>query len=527
MKAMPSMRWLLMMLLVPLQAGGAEPAGAADFRERAVIVFNENVPESRALAAYYARSRGIPEGSLVGLAAPVQETITRAEMAGTVEGPLRREFARRGWWQWGEVPGMGPGAVDNQKRLLVTVYGVPLKVAEDLPPADAAGVVAQPPAGRQNQASVDSELTLLGVERKELASGINNFYFNQERPFTEFNAPMMMIVGRIDGPTPELCRRMIDDALAVEEIGLRGRVYLDLARKGPGYEEGDVWFLGAGRLLGTAGWPVIIDAHPETLPSHYPMTAAAVYFGWWTRNADGPLLNPAFRFKRGAVAYHMHSFAAETLRSDAANWAGPLVARGAAAVLGTTWEPYLSLCTRADVFIDRLLKGYTLAEAAWMATPALSWMNVVLGDPLYRPFANVDSGKAPPEDADFAVYRELALRLAAQADKEPFLKALEEAAEKRASGTLWEALGLATQVYHPQDLTRAAGYFDKAGRTFPTARDRVRAYLHVPDMQRRAGDTAGAVADLKRITREFPDVPETQAARSWLELLAPPPPPQQ
>src|SRR5262249_34998804 len=31
--------------------------------------------------------------------------------------------------------------------------------------------------------------------------------------------------------------------------------------------------------------------------------------------------------------------------------------------------------------------GFTLSESAWMSTRALSWMNVVIGDPLYRPFA--------------------------------------------------------------------------------------------------------------------------------------------
>ena len=67
------------------------------------------------------------------------------------------------------------------------------------------------------------------------------------------------------------------------------------------------------------------------------------------------------------------------MRSETSEWRGPLLDRGAAAVLGNTWEPYLALTCHLDVFLDRLLKGYTLAEAAWMGTPALSWMTLVLG----------------------------------------------------------------------------------------------------------------------------------------------------
>ena len=60
---------------------------------------------------------------------------------------------------------------------------------------------------------------------------------------------------------------------------------------------------------------------------------------------------------------------------------------GAAATLGNVYEPYLSLTANLDVFQDRLMAGFTLAESGYMAQRALSWMGVVVGDPLYRPYA--------------------------------------------------------------------------------------------------------------------------------------------
>jgi hypothetical protein len=50
------------------------------------------------------------------------------------------------------------------------------------------------------------------------------------------------------------------------------------------------------------------------------------------------------------------------------------------------YEPYLSFTANLDVFQDRLLAGVTLAEAGWMSQRAISWMGVVIGDPLYKPY---------------------------------------------------------------------------------------------------------------------------------------------
>ncbi|MGI8605211.1 MAG: TIGR03790 family protein [Verrucomicrobiales bacterium] len=495
---------------------GAEPDA---YPQETVVLYNANTPESQRLAVVYAKARKIPEDHLIGVNTPPRETISRAEFQTTIESPLRETFSERKWWKIGGS-GTAKTATETVPRLLVLMYGVPLRIAEE-PVLQADG--KPPAAAQQNQASVDSELTLLGLWERPFAGGLNNPYFGKDRPFREVQLPIMFMVARVDAPTPKICERMIGDALAVEATGLWGRVYLDLARKGPGYEEGDRWLLGAGKLLGTAGWPVIIDAHPSTLPTNYPMTDAAVYFGWWIRNADGPLLNPAFRFRRGAVAYHMHSFAAETLHSESANWCGPLLARGAAAVLGTTWEPYLSYCTREDIFTDRLLKGYNLAEAAWMATPTLSWMNVVVGDPLYRPFARMDSPKPQAENVEFQLYRSLVRRYGNEEDKELLMRPLQATAEKRKSGMLWEALGLLAQTYFPNDLKRAAQCFESAGKTYPKTADRIRAYLHVPDMEWRNNHLEGAIADLKRVITEFPKEPESEAARVWLNILRPAP----
>lgn len=50
--------------------------------------------------------------------------------------------------------------------------------------------------------------------------------------------------------------------------------------------------------------------------------------------------------------------------------------------------------------MDRLLDGYTVAEASWMSMPVLSWQGVVFGDPLYRPYARMKDMDVEPTEED-------------------------------------------------------------------------------------------------------------------------------
>jgi uncharacterized protein (TIGR03790 family) len=512
--------------LGPVARGQELPS--PDYREATVVVFNNALPASRQLAETYAKARRIPAGNLVGLKMSTDETISRAEYTSTLADPLRKVFTEKTWWVMASGTG-GPEATSSSRRVIALMSGVPLRIREE-PAAGttfnpATPVSPTPSRGQQTDAaSVDSELTLLGLPGVTTASVVNNPYFRKDEAFVTGAPAALMLVGRIDGPTFPVCERMIADATIVEKTGLWGRVYLDLALKGPGYEEGDAWLVAAGRAFGTRGWPVLIDAHPQTLPTNFPMNDAAVYLGWYTRSPDGPFLNGAFQFRRGAVATHLHSFSAAAIRGKSTEWCGPLLAKGAAAVLGNTWEPFLGLTTHLNLFSERLLKGYTLAEAAWMATPGLSWMNVVLGDPLYRPFAHRKSSPAVKGSEDFQIYQALVAQHGTEEDKEKLLRAVEAAALRRQGGVLWEALGVLVQTYAPGDMKRAAAAFEKAAKAYPKVPDKIRCYLQVPDMQRRANQTEGAILDLNRIISEFPEAPETEAARSWLSTLQPSPP---
>ena len=140
-------------------------------------------------------------------------------------------------------------------------------------------------------------------------------------------------------------------------------------------------------MFRAAGYECELENTEAVFPEKFPMTDAVVYAGWYAGNVTGPFLRSDFRFRHGAVAYHLHSASATTLRTRTAFWVGPLLAKGAAVSFGNVREPYLATTPHLDIFFRRLLAGATFTEAGWASQPALSWQTTFVGDPLYRPFS--------------------------------------------------------------------------------------------------------------------------------------------
>lgn len=505
----PTVLLILSVLLTVVRGQEAQPF---DYRPAVVVLFNQNDPQSKNLARHYAKQRGIPEENLLGLACSREETITREQFLSTIELPLRAAFEARKWWRAEARPGEGNVVVETRMRVIAVMRGIPLRISEQ---------GAAPQAGRQNQASVDSELAVAGLFDRELAGPIRNPYFGKEIPFYQAPLAPMFLVGRIDGPDDRTARRLIDDAVLVENAGgLFGRAYVDLARKtGGGYEIGDQWLQAAAAACERKGIPVIMDTWPETFPKHYPMEDCGLYLGWYVQHADGPFLRPGFRLRRGAVACHIHSFSATTLRDTKKYWCGPLLDAGACGVLGNVWEPYLDLCVHLDKFTQALLSGRNLAEAAWGASKGVSWMGVVIGDPLYTPFPGGLPGGDRKFDADYKLLRVAMQRWPEEKDRKELIENLAKAAESMKSGTIYEFLGLHAQAGTSGSSKAADPWLTRAEKTFPDNPDKVRVLLEKADALRREGNTSAAAKVLQDITKRYPGELATDAARAWLEQL--------
>lgn len=515
----------LTLRLIPWICAAICLAGArsatADVRTQAtLVVYNTIDPLSEELAHYYAEKRQIPEDQVVGLPCPTTEEITREEYDRQLAGPLRQLLTERGWWDGGT---RGP-VTRNRIRYVALIRGIPLKIAPAVGYPDDTSAAPDPIRSR-NDASVDSELSILGAFSSQISGAVKNPYFRSYASASESGVPQLMLVTRLDGPTGGDVKRMIDDSLEAEKNGLWGIAYFDIRDiDQPGLKEGDEWLRTAARRTSESGIPVVMGYGGSLFPEAYPMTDAAFYYGWYTWNVTGPFLHPGFKFAKGAVACHIHSFSAASVRTPGANWAGPLVQAGAAAVLGNAYEPYLGLTTHLDVFQDRLLAGFSFAEAAYMGSPALSWMNVLLGDPLYRPMRLVNdiSAERPREAAPWLAYRN-----GAQSwyEDSPAAgeKRLRAAAEDWKSGMIME--GLASLFAGAGRTSDALAASALARKYYGDSPETIRTLYRETNLLVSIGQKKRALDFLDQAIREHLTNPYTQALIDLRNELDPPPPP--
>ncbi len=485
-----------------------------DAAAETAVVFNPDFPGSQELANYYAEKRHIPMERIIGLRCPQEDSMSRGEFDSLLRQPLLKLFEAKHWWlSQPPVPGKpltgdgirSPMALSPHVRVLVLMRGVPFQIRRG---------AQNPKPSEEDEASVDSELAVLGLNNPPVKGGLRNPYFDQQARFPHFQGSTgLLLVGRLDGPDDKTVKRMIDDAIHAEQTGLLGRAVIDLAQKNGVYQEGEDWLKSSADSFRRAGIPVFIDRSEAVLRDDWPLPDTILYFGWYTDHITGALASPSFQFKRGAIACHLHSFSASIIRSADKAWVGPLLFHGAAVTFGNVFEPYLSLTLHFDVFNKRLLEGYTVGEAAWNATPALSWMNVVLGDPLYRPYGKGIGAKlGSGTDRDYALYQGMALRLAGETDAH-IKSALTELAEKRNSPQLLELTALLSALQ--SKLPQAIDLLEHAGFANREVADLIRLQLYRAEMLRRAEKADDARRLLREVLKD--DAYKNQPARAAVE----------
>lgn len=472
-----------------------------------IVVFNQDVRESVELAKFYAQERGITRDHLVGLSISKTEEISRVEYDTMIRDPLRAVFKERDWWTLNEPRGRAVTVTNNSIRFVALIKGVPLKIraAADYP-GDKSGAA---PLGNRNDASVDSEVAALAAFSDQISGPLANPYYQSYRPMAEADNSSVLLVCRLDAPQVATVRRMITDAVETEKRGLRGRAYIDGAHNsGAGLGMGDQWLTQARDQLHKVGVPVIYENTAEVFPNSYPMSDCGLYYGWYTEKVAGPFTQPDFQFAPGAVAVHIHSYSASTLHDENANWAGPLVTKGAAATIGNVYEPYLQLTAHLDVLNDRLLHGFTFAESAYMSCPVVSWMSVMVGDPLYRPYGSwlgLDQKAASEKSSnDWSAYHDFAVKNGSL-NATAYRAAAKQFAARTRNGPMLEDIGLLDAG--AENYVDASVCFDLA-RTIYTKRDDIlRTVLHDADALAKQNKAKRALDLIRTVLRIAPDAP--------------------
>lgn len=389
------MRAVVALLLLPAAALALEPKDV-------FIVCNKDVKESREVADHYVSKRKVPAENVIELSLPKGEDISREDYDAKLAGPLREALKDK----------------KDACKLLLCVYGVPLRVGptkttpeeqqqlDKLKPeleeakkqADAKAVdrlTKQVVALQHDQstAAVDSELMILWWAKYDTTRWqINPLYWQMSEDERK-KADRTLMTCRLDGPTPDIAKRLVDDALTAEANGLKGKAYFDargmkLDVKNPqqwtGYQGYDESFREAAELMRTAGFDVILDDKDPVFPKD-SCPDAALYAGWYS-HAN---FVDSFTFPTGAIAWHLASSEATTLRNkDSKVWCPNLLRKGVAVTMGPVGEPYTVAFPKASEFFGLLATGkHTVAECYARTTILTSWMMTLVADPLYNPFA--------------------------------------------------------------------------------------------------------------------------------------------
>jgi uncharacterized protein (TIGR03790 family) len=349
----------------------AASAAQAQTPAEVLVVVNKRSTTSRQIGDYYVHKRNIPPGNLCVIDTPAEETIERPVYDRDIETPVGR-FLKQ-------------GGLAEKILYIVLTSGVPLRI-------NGSGAEL-----RSDASSVDSELTLLYSRLRgaviPLAGPARNPFFRQRD--TPFRHPLFPIylVTRLDGYNMADMKALVDRGLQARNTG---KFVIDL--KLHDSTEGNQWLRSAALLLPPGR--VLIDESATVLSGVEDVIG---YASWGSNDPDRRHRFLHFKWLPGAIATEYVSTNARTFREPPASWEiGPwadgkkwfagapqtltadYIHEGATGASGQVSEPYLTFCPRPEFVLPAYYSGRTLAESFYLGIPGLSWMNVVIGDPLTR-----------------------------------------------------------------------------------------------------------------------------------------------
>ncbi|MGC4052609.1 MAG: TIGR03790 family protein [Paludibaculum sp.] len=335
-----------------------------------LVLGNRNSALSRSIAEYYARQRHIPADQVLFLDMPVVEEISRGEFNSRIAAPLGDFLRKKNWI--------------DRILAIVTTSDVPLKIEGSL-------------GTKGTAASVDSELATLYVDLRsvphELPGPIQNPFYGSGRPIAHPEFPLYLVT-RLTGYSFQDVRAIIDRAQMARNQGI---VVLD--QRAPGVDIGDNWLARAANRLPKER--ALLEGTEKVV---YGAKFVIGYASWGSNDRNRHERDVRFQYLPGAIVTEFVSTDGRTFREPPATWvpggawknraehwanspqtmSADFLRQGATGVSGHVYEPFLEQTPHPELLFPAYLAGRSLAESFWSAIPGLSWMNIVVGDPLCR-----------------------------------------------------------------------------------------------------------------------------------------------
>lgn len=413
----------------------APTAPALEPREIFVLI-NKNSSRGQEVAEHYCKLRNVPKENVIALDLPLGEDVTRKDYDEKIIKPLRatlrnkRRQAKVLLSVWGMPLRVGreestdaekaelvdiEKKLDEQRKLVdlkrktITALEEDLKqldlptmrervnkMKEELASAERMQREIEDVERRlrhaESEASLESELMLLWWDGFPKARWLINPLYFQVPEIHRRATPPVMMTARLDGPTADIAKRLVTDAIWAEEHGIKGKVYVDARGiafdpkvdvSGTGYGGYDESMREMAKLLNEKAK---LEVKLDDLPVLFAPNSCgdcALYCGWYSVQN----YIPCCKFNRGAIAWHLASYEAISIHNPGKQWCGNLLNDGVCATLGAVAEPYTIGFPKPSEFFGFLLTGeFTLVECYSRTIILTSWMTTLIGDPLYNPY---------------------------------------------------------------------------------------------------------------------------------------------
>ena len=323
---------------------------------------------SRKIGEYYAERRRIPASNICRLNAAMDEEISRSQFDDQIAQPIQLYLRGHN--------------LTEKVLYIVTTAGVPLKIRGNL--------------GLEGEAaSVDSELTLLysdmhGHAHSTPAGVANPFFGKTNAAFRHPDFPIYLVT-RLAGFDFDDAKGIVDRALAARN---RGKFVIDL--KAGDTTQGNRWLLEAARQLPRDR--LVLDVSRTVLSRQSDVIG---YASWGSNDPERKERHLDFHWLPGAimteyVSTNGRTFARPPDTWNIGAWGDPkatfagspqtltadYIHEGVTGASGHVYEPYLQFTPRPNTVLPAYYHGRNLAESYYLGIPMLSWMNIVIGDPL-------------------------------------------------------------------------------------------------------------------------------------------------
>ncbi len=333
------------------------PVGAGP--ENVLIVMNQASEESREIGTYYRVKRKVPAENIVSINVSRTENIGETEFNIGIKKPVQDAIRQ----------------IRTPINYIVLTSGIPLRL------------------GDNNGLSVDGQLAAMNLDRKPIAEPTpaeiqrsRNPYFGATEPFSSEKFRMYLVT-RLTGYTVADAKKLVDLALAARPTN--GPFFFDLAdnRQSSSYGHMQGLMRRAHASLEARGFESLID---ETAEFVLPPKSIMGYITWGSNDAAfNRDRYKQVKFLPGAICETFVSTSGRTFQrtDEGQSLIADLIEGGVTGIKGYVSEPYTFALAMPDILFDRYTRGFNLAESFYAASPVINWKDIVVGDPLCRPYA--------------------------------------------------------------------------------------------------------------------------------------------